>query len=282
MRRRSLRVLLLAGLLIALDSAPAPASVAPVVSRNWAGYVAGGRGQLRFETVSASWHQPALTCTPGNPASLGIWVGLGGFKPTSHAVEQIGTNLQCRDSGSITSGAWYELVPHPARPIVMSVAPGDLMRASVRVVGHRVWLTLADVKRHESFHKLAQVTAPDVSAADWIVEAPSGCAGQGNCAQLPLADFGTARITDARATTRAGLSGSATSLSWTTTRVLMLPDPTPYDPSGTGFAATPGPLSPDGTSFAVRWLSSGFRYLGRAAGPAAPSWWVDPGGVRRS
>jgi hypothetical protein len=268
------------GLVLALAWTPALASVAPVVSRNWAGYVAGGRGQLRFKTVSASWRQPSLSCAPGSPASFGIWVGLGGYKRTSQAVEQIGTDLDCGPSGRVTSGAWYELVPRPARPIRMEISPGDRLRASVRVAGHRAWLTLTDVTRHESFHKLAEVPAPDVSSADWIVEAPSGCAGQGNCAQLPLADFGTARFTHARATTLGGLSGSAVSRTWITTGVLMLPDPTPYDPNGTGYAATPGPLSSDGSSFVVRWLSSGFRYLGRVAG-AGRHRRLAPGGARR-
>lgn len=273
-------VAVLAGALVASLSAPAFAQVAPVVSRSWAGYVAGGRGDLKFQDVSALWRQPGATCTPNNPGFSGIWVGLGGFKPTSKAVEQIGTELDCGASGRITSEAWFELAPGPAHRLTLPVFPGDLIRASVHVDDGQARLRLADVSRHESFDKRLAVHAPDVSSAEWIVEAPTGCAGQGDCGQLPLADFGTARIADAHASTRGGLTGSTVSNSWITTKVLMLPDPIPYDPSGTGYAAIPSPQHADGSAFTVRWLSSGFAYLGRVAG-SSPQLRLQPGGVLR-
>jgi hypothetical protein len=263
-------------------STPAWASVAPVVSRSWAGYVAGGRGQLRFRTVSAAWTQPTLRCAPPNTSFSGIWVGLGGFKQSSKSVEQIGTRLDCGASGRIHSGAWYELAPGPpSQPIKMVVSPGDRVRASVQVGGHQVQLTLSDLTRHESFRKQLPVRTPDVSSADWIVEAPTGCAGQGNCAELPLADFGAVRIHDARAATRSGLAGSTVSRFWATTKILMLPDEVPYDPNGTGYAAEPGPLRKGGSAFVVDWLSSGFRYGRRLPGTAvdASGLKIQPGGV---
>lgn len=267
-------------LVIGVGPGPSLAQVAPVVSSGWAGYVAGGRGHLKFQDVSASWRQPHASCTPGSPAFSGIWVGLGGFKPTSNSVEQIGTELNCGASGRVTSRAWYELDPKPAHPISLRVSPGDLIRASVHVDGNQARLRLADVTRGESFTKVLAVNSPDVSSADWIVEAPTGCAGQGDCAQLPLTDFGTARFTDAHAATRGGLTGSTVSSNWITTKILMLPDRTPYDPNGTGYAAIPGSPRAAGSAFTVKWLSSGFKYLGRMA-EAAPNWSLQPGGVRR-
>lgn len=266
---------------IAALPAPSLASVAPVVSRGWAGYVAGGRAHLKFRSVSASWRQPTLICTPGNPGFSGIWVGLGGFKATSKAVEQIGTELNCGASGRITSDAWYELAPAPAHRLRLHVSPGDLLRASVRVVAGQVRLKLADVSRGELFERLLAVHSPDISSADWIVEAPTGCAGRGDCSQLPLADFGTARIADAHAFTLGGLTGSTTSSSWITTKVLMLPDPIPYDPGGTGYAAIPGSLRGGGSVFTVKWLSSGFSQLGRIAA-AEPERRLQPGGANRA
>jgi hypothetical protein len=283
MRSKRLLVVLAAWLVVAA-AAPALASVAPVVSRGWAGYVAGGRGDLKFADASARWRQPMLSCASGNPASSGIWVGLGGFRPTSKAVEQIGTDLSCGTSGRVRSGAWYELAPKPAHPIRLRISPGDLIRATVQVRGDQARLWLTDATRHETFDRVVPVPAPDVSSADWIVEAPTGCAGQGDCAQLPLADFGTARISDAHAATRGGLSGSTVSPDWITTKVLMLPDPVPYDPGGTGYAAIPGALRAGGSVFTVRWLSSGFSYGARlAADPLlrAPLWRLQPGGVRQ-
>jgi hypothetical protein len=269
--------------LLAIVSAPAWASVAPVVTRSWAGYVAGGRGQLHFRTVSAAWTQPSLKCTSGNPGFSGIWVGLGGFKPTSKSVEQIGTRLDCGSSGRVTSGAWYELTPARAQFLKMTVTPGDHLWASVRVMGHEAQLTLVDATRHEIFQKRLAVAAPDVSSADWIVEAPTGCAGQGNCAELPLADFGSVRIIDAHAVLRSGQTGSIVSRTWTTTKVEMLPDPIPYDPHGSGYSAIPGALKDGDRAFTVPWLSSGYRYYVARVARAAldtPGRRLQPGGVR--
>src|SRR5579859_6269347 len=172
---QSLLLALVIALLIASTPALSRADVAPVVSRSWAGYVAGGRGKLKFQDVSASWRQPIAECSPGNQGFSGIWVGLGGFKPTSRAVEQIGTELNCGASGHVTSKAWYELAPGPAHRLAMSVAPGDWIRARVQVANGQARLTLDDVSRHERFDRLIAVQAPDVSSADWIVEAPTGC-----------------------------------------------------------------------------------------------------------
>lgn len=233
--------------------------------------------------MSAHWTQPTLKCTPPNASFSGIWVGLGGFKLSSKSVEQIGTRLDCGVSGRIHSSAWYELAPGPSKPIRMAVSPGDRLRGSVEVTGHQAQLTLSDLTRHETFHKALPVPVPDVSSADWIVEAPTGCAAQGNCTQLPLADFGAVHIRNAQASTRSGQAGSAVSRTWTTTRILMLPDQTPYDPNGTGYAAEPGPLRNGGRVFTVNWLSSGFRYGRRSAGAAADwaGWELQSGGPRQ-
>ena len=61
-------------------------------STNWAGLnaVAGAPGS--FQNVSASWTQPAVTCTVADSYSA-YWVGLDG--DTTSTVEQLGTEADC-------------------------------------------------------------------------------------------------------------------------------------------------------------------------------------------
>ena len=44
------------------------------------------------------------------------------------------------------------------------------------------------------------MAAPDVSAAEWIAEAPSACTRSGKCRPLPLTNFGAVSFSKATAT----------------------------------------------------------------------------------
>src|SRR5271156_2413075 len=70
------------------------------MSSNWAGYAVTGtsKSPVRFRTVSAHWVQPSVPCTSGQSYS-GFWVGLGGYRQSSQALEQIGTDADCSSSG---------------------------------------------------------------------------------------------------------------------------------------------------------------------------------------
>ena len=93
-------------------------------SANWAGYAV-HRSGISFRRVSASWRQPTATCTPGQAAFSAYWVGIGGFSQNSQALEQIGTEADCKASGQRVISAWYEIVPAPSTPISIAVGPGD-------------------------------------------------------------------------------------------------------------------------------------------------------------
>jgi hypothetical protein len=134
---------LLAAAALTLAGAPAAALGATTTSSNWSGYVAHKTG-VTFRNVSADWKQPAATCTAQYPSYSAIWVGLGGDSLNSNALEQIGTEVDCSAAGSVVSSAWHELVPAPPSNIRITVNPGDLISASVTVVGHRVTLQLTD------------------------------------------------------------------------------------------------------------------------------------------
>jgi Peptidase A4 family len=238
-------------LALVLAALPAAALADSTDSTNWSGYVA-HRAGLKFRAVTATWTQPSVTCTVGAaPSASSTWVGLGGYNQSSSAIEQIGTERDCSRSGHTTSLAWYELIPAPAKPIAMQVRPGDVMFARVAVRDHVVTMKLIDRTRGKFFSKTVVDGTPDVSSAEWIVEAPSQCDFQGNCQTLPLADFGSVRVRGAAARTSAGVKAPISSALWHATSVRLLPDPGLLDPTATAGISTPSPLFDAGSAFDV-------------------------------
>ena len=205
--------------LTALLTAPA-ASADRTNSSNWAGY-AGHRSGVQFRSVSARWRIPAATCNAGSASYSSIWVGLGGYSHRSKALEQTGTELDCTRGGRAIYSAWYELVPAPSHDLDLRVEPGDAMRATVTARGHQVTLALQDLSSGRSFRRTFTVFRLDRASAEWILEAPSGCDGAGNCFALPLADFGAATFTAAHAVTHSGRAGTVTSPWWGTTAITL-------------------------------------------------------------
>ena len=205
----------------ALCSAPA-ALAKTATSSNWAGYAVHRPG-VSFRQVSGTWTQPSAVCVPSQSTYSAAWVGIGGFKPTSDALEQIGTEVDCDPAGNAISTAWYELVPAPSRTISLAVHPGDVMHAAVTVVGSRVTVVLQNLTSHRTFRRSMYAPSIDVSSAEWIVEAPSECVSQFACQALALADFGSVTFDSARATSTVGTAGSITAPAWWRTRIELSP-----------------------------------------------------------
>ena len=113
----------------ALTLAP-PALADDGVSSNWAGYAVHGAG---FHSVWASWRQPGVSCARGQTAYSAYWVGLGGYSSGSQALEQIGTEADCRNGRPVLS-AWFEMVPAASVPVSLPVSVGD----DITAPGHRV------------------------------------------------------------------------------------------------------------------------------------------------
>jgi hypothetical protein len=249
-------VLPLAAAGIAAPLASAKAATATVVSSNWAGYAVSG---ARFRRVSGTWKVTAGSCSSGRATYSASWVGIGGFSETSQALEQTGTEFDCSASGRATYSAWYELVPANAKTIQMKVRPGDTMSASVAVQGKRVSIRLRDVTRGTTFARTLSMAAPDLTSAEWIVEAPSGCTSSGTCTQLPLADFGTVPFTKARATTRSGHVGTISDTAWSATQ-LQLSQTSSAGPGRGSVSSAPGALasalSAGGGAFSVAYESN--------------------------
>jgi Peptidase A4 family len=240
-------------LAFAFAFAAPPAFADSVSSSNWAGYAV-HRAGTRFTKVLARWTQPTVSCSAGHPTYSALWVGLGGYNESSNALEQIGSEVDCKSSGRVSSTAWYELVPAPSEPIHMVVHPGDQIFASVRVSGHEVTLILKDETNHHSFSKRLHASDIDVSSAEWIVEAPSECVAANTCQTLPLANFGSATFSLAQAQAIGGHTGSISDRSWDTTRIRLLPGGRRFVVQGgtaSAGAATPSSLTARGSSFKV-------------------------------
>jgi len=233
-------------------------------SSNWAGYAvtppdattstpppATPTTPTTFTSVSGSWVQPAVSCTKGKATYAAFWVGLGGFLPTSQALEQIGTQATCTTAGKAKYSMWYELVPAPSVPIKFKVFPGNALTASVKVNGTQVTLQIRNLTRRTNFTKTLSMAEPDLSSAEWIAEAPSSCNAT-RCVQLPLAKFLTLTFTKASATTSDGHTGTISDVSWSPTVIELAESPSdPFATETTG--ALPSPLSTNGASFSVAW-----------------------------
>jgi len=234
----------LAGLAWLLGAAalvsPAGAAATPVVSSNWAGYVARD-GRRGFQSVSASWVVPTAACAAGHETHSAVWVGLGGYRAHATALEQIGTDADCASTGRPSYSSWVELLPAAAQTLALKVRPGDALSASVTVIARHATLRLRNLttgRRYSSTRRLANV---DVSTADWIVEAPSGCDGEGRCHTLPLTNFGTVGLTAATATAGGRTAELGT---WPSTELVLRQDATgsagPAASNAGAVTATPG------------------------------------------
>jgi len=259
-RERGGRIGLIAALSVTAALIGAPVALANTTkSTNWAGYAV-HRDGVSFHQVSGTWTQPGATCVKGQPSYSATWVGLGGYDPTSNALEQIGTEVDCTRTGKVSSSAWYELVPAPSRTISLPVAPGDVMHATVTVTGHRVVVDLVNLTERHRFQKTFETSSIDVSSAEWIVEAPSQCVSQFACQALPLADFGSVSFAAATATAANGRSGTIVDSRWQRTKIrltagnerLVLARNTSY----TAGTAAPSALRARGSRFDVTYATA--------------------------
>lgn len=243
---------LLAGTAAAPVAAADPVAVS--ASANWAGYAAVGTPggpAVVFTSATGTWRQVAVACSPADAgAAAAVWVGLGGYDLGSRAVEQIGTDADCDAAGAPVYYAWYELVPGSRVKLALPVRPGDLVTASVSVVGTGLVLQLRNRTRNALVTERVTPAGPlDLSSAEWIAEAPSLCAA--SCRPLPLADFGAVTFSRIAAVGNR-VAGTLTAPTWSAVPLRLVPRPGSATPAGT---APPSLAAPDGRSFTVAWLA---------------------------
>jgi hypothetical protein len=273
-RRTTTLLTTLATLLAVAPASDARAPMHPAQSANWAGYVVSKPG-VRFRRVASTWVQPAATCSAGQRQYSAYWVGLGGFHSTATALEQIGTQADCSSKGQAFYSAWYELVPAASVHVPLAVRPGDTLSASVTVSGKTVKLYLANRTTGKVFARKVHAKHIDVTAADWIAEAPSSC-DQGGCHPLPLADFGSMSFAGARATNTAGHTGSIRDPAWSPTAIALSSDVglsfgAGVGTGGTSAGATPSGLSPSGDAFTVTYQEAPLPAPPSGPEPIAPA-----------
>lgn len=173
----------------AAQGAANAATSAAMTSQNWAGYASAG-GAGTFTSVSASWAEPAVTCTATGTFSS-FWVGLDG--DGTNSVEQTGTEADC-DGGAATYQGWFEMFPNAPVFYDNPVEPGDAMSASVVANGGGAFtLTLADSTQGWTQTTNQASGTAQLGSAEVIAEAPS----DGTGTVLPLSNFGTVSFTDA-------------------------------------------------------------------------------------
>ena len=253
--RLSVLALVAAALLTGFRVRPASAALESATSSNWAGYAASG---TRFRKVSANWTVPAATCSSGRNAFSAVWVGLGGFDTAARGLEQTGIDANCSSGGNATYRVWYEILPAAAQTVhTVAVQPGDWISAAVTVSGHDVTFHVRNLSTGGGFSTTKKVSSPDVSSADWIVEAPSSCTSSSDCRTLPLSNFGRVAFTHASATTSKGKSGTISSSRWTTTRITLGQTSRRFSRFGAvSGSATPSALGSGGSVFSVDYAAS--------------------------
>jgi Peptidase A4 family len=161
-----------------------------IPSPNWSGYVVGAGGVGGpFTQVSGSWTVPTVTGDGGSASSA--WIGIGGF--TSSSLIQVGTD-QDWNSGVLGIGegpsysAWYELFPASSVTIPNKVNGGDVMYAQITQSNPLSTWTISLSDTTLGWTYTVQVTySGDQDTAEWILEAPSSCLGNG-CVET-LADY---------------------------------------------------------------------------------------------
>jgi hypothetical protein len=219
----------------------APGSQAPgfaanavaVTSQNWAGYAAAGNAGT-FTGVSASWTEPAVTCSATNTFAS-FWAGLDG--DGTNTVEQTGTEADCNGGAAAYQG-WFEMFPNAPVFYDNPVQPGDAMSASVVANGGGAFtLTLADSTQGWTQATNQTSDTAQLGSAEVIAEAPSN-----GTTVLPLSNFGTVNFTDVTADNAAIGTENPSALTMVSANDVT--------------EATPSALA-GGNAFTVTWDSNG-------------------------
>ena len=228
--------------------APSTNSGLPTISFNWAGYAA--TSPKKFNFVSSSFVQPAVTCTGKPNRWTSQWVGLDGF--TTGTVEQTGTFSFCGGKANMTPQyeAWYEMFP-AGSVNVFKVKPGDTINTAVKFTGGKFHISIADATRGKSFSISKGCSICQRASAEWIIERPALCNNtETKCFITALADFHLATMTKARASVS---GGKVKGIGGFNNIPIFMVNPVK---SG-GFISLAAPSALSGPNFAVAWERSG-------------------------
>lgn len=227
-------------------------------STNWSGYADTASSGYAFNSVSATWTQPAVTTQSSSSyVAASFWVGLDGFN--SSTVEQTGTQAVIGPGGTVNYTAWYELYPQVEIP-VFAVKPGDKISASVvyQPSSNKYAFNIEDLTSGASYKITtinSQTTSAARSSAEWIVEAPEFGTSSGSYQLSTLADYGSfgfnnasAGITGSKLTQTGSISGVNANSAASLNSIILV--------DGKTFQAlsTPSALSDNGASFTATYI----------------------------
>ncbi|HEY4460010.1 MAG TPA: G1 family glutamic endopeptidase [Pseudonocardiaceae bacterium] len=213
------------------SAAAAPQRYAePLVDNGlYAGYIAYNG---HYTSVSASWTEPTVNCSPNERSSAVFWTGLDGYGTSD--LEQIGTAVDCY-SGSPSYSAWYEWFPAGGVGINEPVRPGDQFSSSESTDGNGNFsMTLTNSTAGWSQTYTDYVANAPLSSAEVVVEPPTVGSGP-----LPLANFNS--VTFANADVNGSGIGNSTN------------GKTDIDINGGGLETSTSDLS-GAKAFSVTWL----------------------------
>ncbi|KAI0662848.1 peptidase A4 family-domain-containing protein [Cubamyces menziesii] len=176
-------------------------------SSNWAGVVlpTPPAGE-NFTAVTGTFTVPTLA--PSAYAATSIWVGIDGWNTdfNSDAQGLFQAGIDCwMENGKLSFDTWYEWVPDGSYNFTgFDISAGDVLTFSL--VATSTTEGTINVENETTGQKISHVLdAPPIAhsqlalqSADWIMEDFFWYG------QVPLADFGTIRFTDASAKTTGG------------------------------------------------------------------------------
>jgi Peptidase A4 family len=123
-----------------------------------------------------------------------------------------------------------------------------------------VVMQLRNLTTHRRATETLKMRAPDTSSAEWIAEAPTVSAAA-NAPTSAMTNFGTARFTDATATSRNGQAGPISDPAWRAGAIGFVSEqpgsragaPARFFAARTAAHAFPSALNSNGTAFKVTW-----------------------------
>ncbi|HEY3870253.1 MAG TPA: cellulose binding domain-containing protein [Actinocrinis sp.] len=225
---------------------------ASFTSTNWDGYAVtntAGTNTTAFDSVSATWVQPAVTCNASG--SLGsTWVGFDGFLPASVSVEQGGSSAQCINTVTPSCFLWWEMFPFNGEQDTVQINAGDTIHGSVTfdTVNNVFDIVVTDETLGQGLSESVPCE-PDTggclrSSAEVISEDTGGADNIDGLFSLP--NYGTDTFTNAGVTDVNGNTGTLSNPNWATDNITEV--------SSEGITKqTVGALSPDGSSFGTAW-----------------------------
>jgi hypothetical protein len=187
-------------------------------------------GATAFSRVQDAFTIPGANCASAPNSTAQMRAGLDGVR--SATVERVGINITCKNGGTASYTAWYQL--YPAAPVTEFVPkPGDTLNSSVSYASGTYTLSMQDVTSGEGFTvtKLCPTTCKNASA-QVTAGSPKGKVP----ANFTAVNFHVIIVTDS-----AGVSGGLADANWNTTTFVQ--GGSPHTVAGPLLSSGPPPQS---------------------------------------